>query len=212
VLWDGKLPIDEAGAKRRAMFARIRCHEGAKSSFRGNCHERSSFIMFKFNTKTLTILGLLVAVEIVLSRFLSISAWNIKIGFSFVPIALAAILYGPLAGGLVAAVGDFLGAVLFPIGPYFPGFTFTAFLTGMVFGLFLHKKQNLRNIAGAVLVNQLIMSLLLNTLWISILYGSPFLPLLETRVFQAVLLGVVQFVVIRMVGRLPARIQGTVAA
>lgn len=168
--------------------------------------------MFKFNTKTLTILGLLVAVEIVLSRFLSISAWNIKIGFSFVPIALAAILYGPLAGGLVAAVGDFLGAVLFPIGPYFPGFTFTAFLTGMVFGLFLHKKQNLRNIAGAVLVNQLIMSLLLNTLWISILYGSPFLPLLETRVFQAVLLGVVQFVVIRMVGRLPARIQGTVAA
>lgn len=168
--------------------------------------------MFKFNTKTLTILGLLVAVDIVLSRFLSISAWNIKIGFSFVPIALAAILYGPLAGGLVAAVGDFLGAVLFPIGPYFPGFTFTAFLTGMVFGLFLHKKQNLRNIAGAVLVNQLIMSLLLNTLWISILYGSPFLPLLETRVFQAVLLGVVQFVVIRMVGRLPARIQGTVAA
>lgn len=168
--------------------------------------------MFKFNTKTLTILGLLVAVEIVLSRFLSISAWNIKIGFGFVPIALAAILYGPLAGGLVAAVGDFLGAVLFPIGPYFPGFTFTAFLTGMVFGLFLHKKQNLRNIAGAVLVNQLIMSLLLNTLWISILYGSPFLPLLETRVFQAVLLGVVQFVVIRMVGRLPARIQGTVAA
>lgn len=168
--------------------------------------------MFKFNTKTLTILGLLVAVEIVLSRFLSISAWNIKIGFSFVPIALAAILYGPLAGGLVAAVGDFLGAVLFPIGPYFPGFTFTAFLTGMVFGLFLHKKQNLRNIAGAVLVNQLIMSLLLNTLWISILYGSPFLPLLETRVFQAVLLGVVQFVVIRMVGRLPACIQGTVAA
>ena len=36
--------------------------------------------------------------EIVLSRFLSLSAWNVKIGFSFVPIALAAILYGPMAG------------------------------------------------------------------------------------------------------------------
>ena len=45
--------------------------------------------MPKFSTRTLTTMALLTALEIVLSRFLSISAWNTKIGFAFVPVALA---------------------------------------------------------------------------------------------------------------------------
>ena len=84
----------------------------------------------KIPVRTVVYLGVLTALEIVLSRFLSISAWNIKIGFSFVPIAAAAMLFGPLPAAVAAALGDLLGAILFPIGPYFPGFTVTAFLTG----------------------------------------------------------------------------------
>ena len=49
-------------------------------------------------------IALLTALEIVLSRFLSISMWNTKIGFSFLPIAVAAILFGPLAAGTVGAL------------------------------------------------------------------------------------------------------------
>ena len=162
--------------------------------------------MFKLTTKTLTALALLTAMEIVLSRFLSISAWNIKIGFSFIPVVIAAMMFGPAAAGIVAALGDLLGAVLFPIGPYFPGFTLTAFLTGMVFGLFLYKKRDLKNVIGAVAVNQFVLSLFLNTLWISILYGSPYLPLLTTRIFQCVLLAAVQFAVIRAIEKMPVHL------
>lgn len=159
--------------------------------------------MSKTNTRMLTVIAMLTAIEIVLSRFLSISAWNIKIGFSFIPVVLAAILYGPLAAGAVGALGDFLGAILFPIGPYFPGFTLTAFLTGLVFGFFLHKKNSILNTAAAVGINQFILSLFLNTYWISVLYGSPYSALLATRVFQSLLLSVVQFAVIRAVIALP---------
>ena len=98
--------------------------------------------MSGFTTKTLTLTALLAALEFVLSRFLSISAWNTKIGFAFVPVALAALLLGPLNAGIVAALADFLGALLFPVGPYFPGFTLTAFLMGLCYGLFLYKKQS----------------------------------------------------------------------
>lgn len=157
------------------------------------------------NIKTMATLGVLLAAEIVLARFLSVSAWNIRIGFSFVPIVLAAILYGPLPAAVVAALGDFLGALLFPIGPYFPGFTLTAFLTGLTFGSLLHKKQTLKSTALAVAIVQLFLGLLLNTLWISILYHAPFLPLLSTRAIQAALLSVVQFVTIRGLSGLPAR-------
>ena len=141
-------------------------------------------------------MGLLIALEIVLSRFLAINAWNIKIGFNFVPIVAAAILYGAVPAGIVAAMGDFLGALLFPIGAYFPGFTLTAFLMGLVFGLFLHDKQTIPRTLGAVGINQLILSLFLNSLWISILYSSPYRPLLATRVVQCAILAPVQVIII----------------
>ncbi len=157
--------------------------------------------MSKFNTRTLTTLALLTTMEIVLSRFLSISAWNMKIGLSFVPIVAAAILCGPLAAGVVAALGDFIGAILFPIGAYFPGFTLTAFLSGVVFGLFLHEKQDWPQCIAAVGINQFVLSLFLNTLWISILYGSPYGPLLAARIVQCVILTAVQLIGIRVVSR-----------
>ena len=155
--------------------------------------------MPKISTKNLTAMALLIALEIILSRFLSLSAWNTKIGFSFVPVVIAAILLGPVYAGIVGALADFVGALLFPIGAYFPGFTLTAFLTGMVYGLFLYKRQSLPRILGAVAVNQFILSLLLNTLWISVLYGSPFGPLLVTRLVQSAILTVVQIVVIELI-------------
>ena len=157
--------------------------------------------MSRIPVRTIVYLGVLTALEIVLSRFLSLNAWNLKIGFSFVPVALAGMLFGPLAGGIVGALGDFLGAVLFPIGPYFPGFTLTAFLTGVVFGLFLRKKRTALSVLGSVAVNQLLLSLLLNTLWISVLYGSPYVPLLTTRVVQCAILAPVQFVVLLLLGK-----------
>ena len=148
------------------------------------------------NSKTLTLMALLTAVEIVLSRFLSISAWNTKIGFAFIPVVVAAMLLGPYRAGLVAALADFLGAILFPIGAYFPGFTLTAFFMGLIYGLFLYKEQSFLRIVLAVAVHQLLLSLLLNTLWISVLYGSPYGPLLLTRLPQCGILAAVQLAVI----------------
>ena len=156
----------------------------------------------RLDTKTLTVMALLTALEIVLSRFLSFSAWNTKVGFAFVPVVLCAMLLGPVNAGLVAALADFLGAVLFPVGPYFPGFTLTAFLMGLTYGFFLRRGQSLLRIVGAVAVHQLVLSLLLNTLWISILYGSPFGPLLVTRLPQCAILAAVQLAVIPLLAKL----------
>ena len=94
---------------------------------------------------------------------------------------------------------------MFPIGPYFPGFTLTAFLTGVVFGLFLHRKRDLKNILFAFGINQFILSLFLNTLWISVLYGSPYGPLLATRAVQCAILAPVQFLVVLLLGRVLAK-------
>ncbi|HBK85843.1 MAG TPA: folate transporter, partial [Firmicutes bacterium] len=74
--------------------------------------------------------ALLVALSIVASRFLSINTPIIRIGFGWLPILLAGLLYGPGWGFIVGAIADFIGANLFPFGPYFPGFTLSAGLSG----------------------------------------------------------------------------------
>ena len=70
------------------------------------------------------------------------------------------------------------------------------FLVGMLLGLFLYRKRSVLRTLCPVLINNLILSLLLNSLWISVLYGAGFIPLLATRIVQCAILLPVQFVVI----------------
>lgn len=153
----------------------------------------------KINARSVSVIGVLVAMEVVLVRFLTIHTWNLKIGFSFIPIVVAAVFYGPVTAGLVAAIGDVLGAVLFPVGAFFPGFTLTAFLTGAVFGLFLKKNPSGKSIILSVLVVQVFISQMMNTYWISFLYGSPYLPLFATRIYQTAAMALIQIVCIFLI-------------
>lgn len=149
----------------------------------------------------IVILAFLTALDIILERFLSISVWNMRIGFAFLPIAIAGVLYGPVPAALVGAAGDILGMLLFPSGPYFPGFTLTAALTGAVFGIFLYNKLTVKRIIGAVAVNQLVLSLFVQTLWISITYGAPYAGLLPVRLTQCLVMIPVQMVTLQFLGK-----------
>ena len=162
--------------------------------------ERRKTMHTKMNVRSVSVIGILVAMEIILARF-SIHTWNIKIGFSFVPVVVAAILYGPIAGGLVGAIGDVISAILFPVGAYFPGFTLTAFLTGAIFGWFFRKKVSVFNVVLSVLAAQILISQFLNTYWISFLYGSPYWLLFTTRIHQTVGMSIVQIASILLIDK-----------
>ena len=157
--------------------------------------------MRKTNLRLVAAQAMLVAIHIVLSRFLSINAWNLKIGFTFVPVFAAAYFFGPLPAALVGGLGDFLGAILFPIGPYFPGFTLNCALTGVIFGLLLHRRQTLPRVVAATILNQFGLSQFVTTLWISILYGAPYWANFVARVPQTALLTVLELAVILALSR-----------
>ena len=153
----------------------------------------------KLPVQMLVLLATLVAMEVVLSRLLSYSVWNMKIGFAFIPVVIAGIMLGPVRAAIVGAMADFTGAILFPIGAYFPGFTLTAALVGTIYGLFLHRKQSFLNILISVSIHQLLLSLLLNTFWISVLYQSPYTALLVTRLLQCAVMIPVELLVISLI-------------
>lgn len=146
-------------------------------------------------TRKLCIAALLTAAAIVLSRLVPvINLWSTKIDFSFAAVMLAACILGPVGGLVVGGLADLIGAILFPIGAYFPGFTVTAAITGLVFGLLLYKKCNLVRIIIAVVSTQLVCGLLLNTWFISILYTKAFTALLVTRLVQFAVMSAVEII------------------
>ncbi len=157
--------------------------------------------MKRIQTQTLLRLAMLLALEVILSRFLSISTPLVKIGLAFIPIAICAMLYGPLWAGVLGALGDFLGATLFPIGPFFPGFTLSAFLTGLVFGLCLSKRRGWGRILLAAAINCMGISLFLGALWLHMLGGTPYVTLLPLRFLQSCILFPIQSVVLYLLSR-----------
>ena len=158
------------------------------------------------NIKKIIILGMLIACQIVIGRFLTISTLFVKIGFVFLPIVIAAILYGPFWAGLSAAIGDIVVAMLLPYG-YFPGFTLSAFLTGIIYGLFLYGKPlNIWRIACCVLVIHITIGIFLQTYWLFLFTGQGYLIVLPARVMQALIMMPIQVLCIRMIAYRVAQI------
>ncbi|MCR4718389.1 MAG: folate family ECF transporter S component [Firmicutes bacterium] len=87
---------------------------------------------------------------------------QLRITFTFVPVALAGWLFGIVPAVIVGALGDLLGCWLFPQGAYFFGYTLTSMLTGLLFGLFLYKRDS-KTMIWYVIISKLLASLILNT-------------------------------------------------
>ena len=137
------------------------------------------------------ITAVLCVIAIVANRFLSFNVWNLSLGVSFLPILVCALILGPVYGGICGALADFLGAILFPFGPFFPGFTLTAFISGFLFGLIKIKDSNKAFFffcLSVFLTEEILCTVVLNSLWISWLFDSPFAPLLLTRIPKAVVM------------------------
>lgn len=162
----------------------------------------------KETIKTMTLCGMLIALDVVLTRFLSVNTPITRIGFSFIPVAAAAYLYGPLGGALVHGLSDVIGALLFPIGPYFPGYTVTAVLIGFFYGLCFRKNSRFSRIVLGVTA-QTACSLFLTSFWIVVTStkGAAYGPVLLTRLPQAAVMAAVQLLLLPPLLNLMKRIK-----
>lgn len=119
-------------------------------------------------TYKLCVMGILVALQIILSRITAISVGNwLRISFGFLPNAIAGYLLGPIGGLLVAVVGDALGTIL--TGQVInPGLSVAAALGGFLYGLFLYKHPvSVLRIMLCLMVVSLLCHFLLNTYFLA---------------------------------------------
>jgi ECF transporter S component (folate family) len=139
--------------------------------------------------RTVAVCGMLLALRLILGVFTVNVGSLLKVGFSYLPVAAAGLLLGPVAGGVVGAAGDVLGYFLQPTGPYFPGFTLNAFLSGCVYGLVLYRRPvGLARTFAAKAAITVLVSIILNPLWLSILYGKAFFTVVSARIVTNLIL------------------------
>ncbi len=94
------------------------------------------------NLRNLTICGLMAALAVALNYTASFEVGPyIRIGISGLPNQVVAFLFGPGVGMIFGAMLDIIKYLLKPTGPFFPGFTLSAALGGMIYGLFLYGRK-----------------------------------------------------------------------
>lgn len=128
--------------------------------------------------QTLAVCGMLLALRIVIGYFsnltLAISP-DIKIGFSFLPVAIAGILCGPVASSLIGALGDIFCFLLAPMGAYFPGWTVNGLLLGLLYGLFLYEsKRFIPSLIICEILAGVFVEIALGSLWLYIQFSKAF--------------------------------------
>ncbi len=158
------------------------------------------------NAKKLAKLGMLLAIAIVL-KYLSFyipigGILGIRVGFMEIPIVIAGITAGPVWGGLLGVLYDVFGYILNPSGgPYFPGFAVSFFLIGVLAGLFpLFKKERIsyKDSLLYFAIVGIFIDLLLNTFWLSMLYGQPYGVLFVPRIFSTAVMVAVKAYVLKL--------------
>lgn len=141
----------------------------------------------KMNTRTLSLLSVLIAVGIILSRLLGFYLTpSLRVSFEYFPVILSGVLFGPIAGAVVGGLADFLGATLFSGLGFFPPLIIGPILAGFLSGILATYvfKSRLKHWWACILLCMSV-DLLCNFLWgayaLSLMLGTPFVPQLVLR-------------------------------
>ena len=154
----------------------------------------------KLTTRTLAALALLSAIEVVLARFIvPMPSPTMRFSIEAVPIILAGLIFGPLAGGAVGLVGDAVGCLFSGYG-YNPVFAVPPVLIGACAGLMrfmLYKKVSYPRILLTFLPAVALGSVLWQSYWLAFFYGShSFLWFLGARAIQFAITALVNAAVV----------------
>lgn len=154
-------------------------------------------------TKLIVLSGLFIALNVILTRIVKpIDLQYVKLTFGFIANSFGGIILGPVLGGIVSALGDIIGFFLFPSGIFFPGFTLSAFLGAFIYGIVLRKNPgSIYRIIAAVLLVTVVVDLLLNTVWLSIMYKKAWATFFTVRMVKSLIFAPVQVVIIKLLWR-----------
>lgn len=156
----------------------------------------------KMDTKSVSLLGLFVALTVVFTIWFTLRIGNqLEISLKFIPVFVMGALFGPLFAGLTSLLGDIISIIVYPVGAPIIGMFATEFLSGFFYGTFFYKKYDRSfsffiRVALCVII-QFILSLVLNSYFlVQAGYFSSMKAAITIRFFASFIKMLVQAVVI----------------
>ncbi len=153
----------------------------------------------KLSTRTLALAAIFAAMNIILTRAGVIMLFGgiVRLSLGKIPLILSGLLLGPFAGGLAGLVGDILGVIINSHGApmIHPGFTLSSVLTGAIPGTIVilsgKKRSSLFNVVTSNIVVLILVNFILDAIWLSQMYGNPYLAVFYTRLVPHIIIGIV---------------------
>lgn len=154
-----------------------------------------SFSGPRWTTRRLTMAAMLTALQVILGKLSVGDPAVLKVGLGFIATALVGYFLGPWMGGAVMIVNDLISNTILNTGSmFFPGFTFSAFVSGVIAGVFLYnQKVTWQRVFAYEFVQILVTNVIFTTLWIYLMSlnahtsGRTFSALLALRMPKEVI-------------------------
>lgn len=141
------------------------------------------------NIRSLTMLSLFVALNIVVGTLYVYIMPTIRLQFTFIVVGLCAMYFGPIATGCVGIVADILKYIIRPDGVFFIGFTFNEFLSGFIMGIILYKKPiTVKRVFLARFIVSVLINIILTPIWMAIISGKAVLWYTSARIIKNLVL------------------------
>ncbi len=136
--------------------------------------------------QVIAVCGIMGALAIVLGYVATIKIGDyIRVGFSFLPNVIIDFLYGPVVGGIFGGVMDIVKYLMNPTGPFFPGFTISAIIGAVIYGVILYRQNiTILRVFTAQLIVKAVVNIFLNTIWLVLLYENGFYAILPGRIIS----------------------------
>lgn len=151
------------------------------------------FVMLKENARSLknvrVIVGvaLFFALNVILNLFGSIQITNqLKLGFASIATAASCLLYGPVPNLVLAPLLDLVNYMVKPVGAYYPIFMISTMASACIFSAYFYNCEKITWIRVILcrITYDVVVSLFLNTLFTSMLWGTPFLVIAGPKLIK----------------------------
>ena len=153
--------------------------------------------------KALVAAAMLLSIAVVLGFYRVQLTESIRIGFDFIAKESTSMLFGPVVGCMVAGLSDIISYIIKPVGAFFPGLTLSAMLASAIYGAILYKRPvSLWRIIAANSAVTVFVNKLLNTYWMTIMYGDAFAVLFPARAVKQIIMLPIEIVLFYTVAKM----------
>ena len=137
--------------------------------------------------------AMLTALQVILGALTITVGSSIQITFDYLPLCALSMFFGPVPAMISGALADLLSFLIRPTGAFNPGFTLSAALNGLIYGLFFYRKvfDKRWKLPLCALLSRLIAvivcNICLNSVWLLWMYGQTAWTWIPTRVIKNVI-------------------------